>query len=80
VMQIGHQLVKNKLLRIAEPTTYWVNREDGLFVLRQQRYREQFAEGKPHPNDVCAVATTLDEIKGVVSMYNLGTAEWPKET
>lgn len=47
--------------------TYYVERSaSGLLELRQERFRLQRALGKNHPHDVCAVARTVEEMRGMV--------------
>lgn len=36
---------------------------DGLFELRQTRFKEQLSRGQSHPWDVCAVARSVEELK-----------------
>lgn len=34
----------------------------GLWALRQTRYKKHLAQGKEHPHDVCAIATSPSQL------------------
>lgn len=56
---------------------YWVRRcNSGILELRQQRFREQFNRGVDHPHDVCAYATTREELQRMLSLYLPGPVDW----
>lgn len=56
--------------------TYWLyKRPDGFYELRQNRYREQFCRGKEPPNDVCAVANNVEQMREMVKLLK-GTVDW----
>jgi hypothetical protein len=56
---------------------YAKKEKNGFWVLRQRRFQKALEEGKEHPHDVCAVARTLDELRGMcVGLWP--DAEYPK--
>jgi len=38
---------------------------DGMWTLRQERFRRQLAAGREHPHDVCATARTKEELRAM---------------
>lgn len=54
----------------AAPTMY-VAHEGHMYVLRQERYRANRGSGYDHPHDVCAVATSAQELHEMVMPH------WP---
>lgn len=46
--------------------TYYVRKEDDLYVLRQQRFRHLKEE---HPHDVCATNPFLSGIKSMAEIF-----------
>lgn len=54
---------------------YWITRRDGIFELRQTRFKEQYVSGHEHPWDVCAVATRLSQLKSMAAKHLKGTIE-----
>lgn len=60
------------------PHTYYVVPADGHgYELRQTRFKDLFAVGHDHPHDVCAVSTTLDQMREMVKLLE-GTVDWSK--
>lgn len=57
-------------------TTYYLTKTDGLVELRQQRYRKAFEQGILHPHDVCAIASSKNEMRDMVIRNKLGSVEW----
>lgn len=52
------------------PTEMYALQEgNGLWTLRQERYREYLSCGMEHPNDVCAVANSLEELRAMCEKY-----------
>lgn len=50
--------------------TYYARKErDGLYVIRQYRYRDQLRWGKEHPNDVMAYGKTVDDLKATAARF-----------
>lgn len=59
------------------PTGYYVEQTAGLVKLRQTRFKAQFDIGREHPHDVCAIARTVEELRGMVNSCKLtGTIDW----
>lgn len=53
-------------------TTMYAHKDrDGLYTLRQERYRVQLEAGKEHPHDVCAVARSIEEL------HRMCDKHWP---
>lgn len=44
----------------------YVRQESGILVLRQTRFAEKLANGIDLPNDICAFAHNVDEMRGMV--------------
>jgi hypothetical protein len=40
----------------------YVRHEGKMFVLRQTRFAEKFANGVAHPHDICVLAHTVEEM------------------
>lgn len=55
---------------------YWT-KEGHLWVLRQERYREQLEDGKEHPHDVCAYARHAEDRSSMEKL--LSDAPFPVE-
>lgn len=49
----------------------YVSQNGLLFELRQERYRAQRAAGREHPDDVCAIARSVEEMHQMVDKH------WP---
>lgn len=57
-------------------TTYYLTKTRGLVELRQQRFRKAFEKGHEHPHDVCAIASSKNEMRDMVIRNRLGPVEW----
>lgn len=44
---------------------------DGMWTLRQERFRTRLEAGKEHPHDVCGVARSYDELRDMMAKH------WP---
>jgi hypothetical protein len=56
---------------------YYVTNTDGLYRLRQTRFKAQYDSGREHPYDVCAVARSKEELKGMVESCKFkGLVNW----
>lgn len=53
-------------------TMYAHKDNNGFFTLRQTRYEKLLAEGREHKNDVCAVASSAEQLKEMCIKY------WPE--
>ena len=53
------------------PTMYARKEHDGFYTLRQSRYAAQLVAGKEHPHDVCAVASSIEELRSMCEKH------WP---
>lgn len=49
----------------------YVIQKGSMLELRQTRFREQLNAGIEHPHDVCAVARSVEEMRGMVDKH------WP---
>ena len=43
--------------------------KEGIYVLRQTRFKEMLAAGKEHPHDVCAYARSVEEMHQMVDKH-----------
>lgn len=59
-------------------TYYAYKTPSGDYELRQTRYKVFFEpdNGREHPHDVCAVAATVDGLKGMASRHLTGEIDW----
>lgn len=58
------------------PTVYYVEHAPG-FVQLQTRFKAEFTAGREHPHDVCAVARSVEELRGMVASCKIeGTIDW----
>jgi len=60
----------------AECAYYLRGAGDGLVELRQVRFRDQLDRGAGHPQDVCALARSVEEMRGMVERLGLGPVDW----
>lgn len=51
----------------------YVANHNGSFVLRQERFREQLAAGREHPHDICAYASSVEQMHSMVDKH------WPNQ-
>lgn len=55
----------------AEASMYAAHDANGLYTLRQARYRSRLLAGSEHPHDVCAVATSAKQL------HEMTVKHWP---
>lgn len=56
---------------------YYLTASNGVYELRQTRFKQQLQSGREHPHDVCAVARSKDEMRGMVESCKFtGTVDW----
>jgi hypothetical protein len=61
----------NTMTREQKPAMYVCIGKLGCYELRQERYRKYMDAGAEHPHDLCAIASSIGELKGMCEKH------WP---
>lgn len=57
---------------------FYVVQQNGMFVLRQERFAEMHAKGVDHPHDVCAYARSVEQMREMCDSHWPGDIDYSR--